>query len=211
MSSGARVPTLVADGNVGRARRTDRSGAISRHASSVADHPDKVLLERLARARPFSLLRYDRTVNLWDKYTDEDPSRFVKSCLRGIKGFRELAPLWRFLSCLFPRMTPEGGLRALLLREVFPEILASHYDQVWNQLRRRGLSGPEAEDLLQETFFALHNHILEHGFPDHLPAMLQVLTERLAGNREEWAAFEKAVGEYWAWLRARKRGGGRRE
>jgi hypothetical protein len=40
-------------------------------------------------------------------------------------------------------------------------------------------------------------------------------TERLAANRGERAAFEKAVREYWAWLRARKRetggGGGRRE
>jgi DNA-directed RNA polymerase specialized sigma24 family protein len=43
--------------------------------------------------------------------------------------------------------------------------------------REARLSGPEAEDLLQETFLALHNHILEHGFPDNLPAMLQVLTE----------------------------------
>jgi hypothetical protein len=28
--------------------------------------------------------------------------------------------------------------------------------------------------------------------------------ERLRGNREEWAAFERAVGEFSAWLRARK-------
>jgi RNA polymerase sigma factor (sigma-70 family) len=34
------------------------------------------------------------------------------------------------------------------------------------------------EDLLQEAFFALHTHILEHGFPDNLPGMLRVLTER---------------------------------
>jgi RNA polymerase sigma-70 factor, ECF subfamily len=35
----------------------------------------------------------------------------------------------------------------------------------------------EAEDLVQETFFALHNHILEHGFPDSLSGRLRVLTE----------------------------------
>ncbi|XYH94953.1 RNA polymerase sigma factor [Sorangium sp. So ce1128] len=58
-----------------------------------------------------------------------------------------------------------------------PPILASHHDQVWNWLRRRGLLDHEAEDLLQEAFFALHNHILEHGFPDNLPGMLHVLTE----------------------------------
>jgi DNA-directed RNA polymerase specialized sigma24 family protein len=39
-------------------------------------------------------------------------------------------------------------------------------------------SSKEAEDLVQETFFALHTHILEHGFPDNLPGMLRVLMER---------------------------------
>jgi DNA-directed RNA polymerase specialized sigma24 family protein len=67
---------------------------------------------------------------------------------------------------------------ALRRREVFPEILALHQDLVWNRLRKRGLLDQESEDLVQETFFALHNHILEHGFPDNLPGMLRVLTER---------------------------------
>jgi RNA polymerase sigma-70 factor, ECF subfamily len=67
---------------------------------------------------------------------------------------------------------------ALLLREVFPSILASHYDQVCNQLRRRGLLDYEAEDLLQEVFFTLHTQIVEHGFPDNLAGRLHTLTER---------------------------------
>jgi RNA polymerase sigma-70 factor, ECF subfamily len=66
---------------------------------------------------------------------------------------------------------------AVLLREVFPAIIAAHSDEVWNWLRRRGLLRHEAEDLLQEAFFALHSHILEHGFPDNLAAMLQEITE----------------------------------
>lgn len=86
--------------------------------ASVADHPDKLLLERLARARPFSQARYDRAVSLWDRYTDKDPLLFITSCLHGVKGFHELAPLWRFLSCLFPRRTPEGTLRLSRLDEL---------------------------------------------------------------------------------------------
>src|SRR5207253_720324 len=82
---------------------------------------------RLSQARPFSLARYDRAVNLWDKYTDKDPSRFVRSCLRGIKGFRELAPMWRFLSCLFPRMTPGGTLRLSRLDELLLTILPGEW------------------------------------------------------------------------------------
>jgi len=35
---------------------------------------------------------------------------------------------------------------AALLREVFPEIVAAHHDQVWNLLRKRGLDSHEAED-----------------------------------------------------------------
>jgi Sigma-70 region 2 len=58
--------------------------------------------------------------------------------------------------------TKLSASEALLLREVFPAILVSHHDQVWNWVRRRALLDHEAEDLLQEAFFALHNHLLEH-------------------------------------------------
>ena len=66
---------------------------------------------------------------------------------------------------------------AALLREVFPEIVATHYDLVWNLLRKRGLDCHEAEDLLQEVFLALHHHILETGFVANLPGMLHALTD----------------------------------
>lgn len=64
-----------------------------------------------------------------------------------------------------------------LLREVFPEILATHHDLVWNRLKRRCLELCDAEDLQQEVFLELHSYILEHGFPDNLPGMLHALTE----------------------------------
>ena len=92
--------------------------------SSVSDHGDEVLMRRFARARPFSAARYDRAVKLWDRFTDEDPSRFVSGCLHGVKGFPELAPLWTFLSCLFPRRTPEGTLRLSRLDEALLTVLS---------------------------------------------------------------------------------------
>ena len=66
---------------------------------------------------------------------------------------------------------------AALLREVFPELVAAHHDPVYNLLRKRGLDSHEAEDLLQEVFLALHDHILENGFVAHLPGMLHALTQ----------------------------------
>ena len=51
------------------------------------------------------------------------------------------------------KLSPE---EAALLREVFPEIVAMHHDQVWNLLRRRGLDSHDAEDLLQEVFRELY-------------------------------------------------------
>ena len=65
---------------------------------------------------------------------------------------------------------------AALLRDVFPKIVAAHYDQVWNLLLRCGLDSHEAEDLLQEVFLALHRYLLEKGFVDNLPGMLHSFT-----------------------------------
>jgi RNA polymerase sigma-70 factor (ECF subfamily) len=66
---------------------------------------------------------------------------------------------------------------AALLRKVFPDIVSAHHDLVWNLLRKRGLDSHEAEDLLQEVFLTLHNHILEHGFVANLPGMIHALTK----------------------------------
>jgi RNA polymerase sigma-70 factor, ECF subfamily len=70
---------------------------------------------------------------------------------------------------------------AALLRAVFPEILKAHHDLVWNQLRRRGLDA-ELEDLVQETFTVLYKHIVDEGFPDHLPGLLVAMADGLFLN-----------------------------
>jgi hypothetical protein len=52
------------------------------------------------------------------------------------------------LEQLLVRDTKLSADEAVALREVFPEILAAHEDQVWSRLRRRGLEGDEVR-----TFF----------------------------------------------------------
>jgi RNA polymerase sigma-70 factor (ECF subfamily) len=71
---------------------------------------------------------------------------------------------------------------AALLRELFPDILAAHYEQVWDYLRRRVPSRDDAEELFQEVFLALHTFIVEHGFPDALPGMLNAITKGKLSN-----------------------------
>lgn len=95
--------------------------------SSVADHTDEVLLERLATARPWPLARHDRAVALWERYSDLNPLRFARSCVRGMRGFPELGPLWAFLSSLFPRSTPDGSLRLSRLDELLLTLLSGEW------------------------------------------------------------------------------------
>jgi len=119
--------------------------------SSVVHHPDEALLDHLTKARPFSRERYDRAVQLWEEYTDEDPSRFVQSCLHGVKGFPELAPLWAFLSCLFPRKTPEGDLRPSRLDELILTILSGEWLTPVKVFVHKSQEGIELRQLLSCT------------------------------------------------------------
>ncbi len=93
-----------------------------------------------------------------------------------------LAPLSR-------RRSKLSAEEAALLRKAFPRIFDEHYDLVTNHLRRWRLADHDVEELLQETFLALHGYILEHGFPDSIPAMLRSLAD----------------GRYWNFDRARER------
>ena len=119
--------------------------------SSVSDHPDEVLLERLAQARPFSQARYNRAVSLWNKYTDKNPSAFVRRCRSGVKGFPELAPLWTFLSCLFPRRTLEGMLHLSRFDEVLLTILSGEWQTPLAVYADKSRTGVELRQLLTCT------------------------------------------------------------
>ncbi|MEZ4308528.1 MAG: DUF1835 domain-containing protein [Polyangiaceae bacterium] len=118
--------------------------------SSVAHHPDNVLLERLRSARPWPSARYERAVRLWDQFVDSDPSRFVRSCRRGVEGFPELAPLWTFLSAFFPRRTGRGAL--YLSR--FDELLLTVLSDQWMTPLDVYVHQSQAGDELQQWFLA---------------------------------------------------------
>ncbi|WP_437878384.1 DUF1835 domain-containing protein [Sorangium sp. So ce513] len=96
-------------------------------SESVSDHPDEILLDRLDKTQPWSAERYDRAIRLWDSYVDENPSLFVESCISGVEGFAELAPLWALLSCFFPRKTAEGGLRLSRFDKMVFTLLSSEW------------------------------------------------------------------------------------
>jgi RNA polymerase sigma-70 factor, ECF subfamily len=80
------------------------------------------------------------------------------------------------LAKLVLRRTKLTADEAALLREVFPLILASHFDQTWGQLRRRGLEETEARDLFQDAFLTVYRTILESGFPNDLPGYFYMTT-----------------------------------
>ncbi|WP_437753229.1 hypothetical protein [Sorangium sp. So ce1389] len=95
-------------------------------SESVSDHSDEILLDRLDKAQSWSAERYDRAVRLWDGYVDENPLSFVESCITGVEGFAELAPLWALLSCFFTRKTA-GGLRLSRFDEIVFALLSSEW------------------------------------------------------------------------------------
>lgn len=135
--------------------------------SSVAHHPDAVLLERLRAARPWPSARYDRAVRLWDQYVDSDPSRFVRSCTRGVKGFSELAPLWTFLSAFFPRRTGGGALRLGRFDELLLTVLSDKWMTPVDVYVHRSQAGEELQQWLLATGDLFTDHRLaqwaQHG------------------------------------------------
>jgi hypothetical protein len=96
-------------------------------STSVSDHPDDRLLERLGTAHAWPPERYEQAVRLWDSYTDENPLPLVEICTRGVEGFPELARLWALLSCFFPRRTAEGVLRLSRFDELILTILSAEW------------------------------------------------------------------------------------
>ncbi|MGK4000640.1 hypothetical protein [Sorangium sp. So ce1024] len=96
-------------------------------SESVSDHADEVLLDRLSKARPWSVERHDRAIRLWESYVDDNPLPFVESCINGVEGFVELAPLWALLSRFFPRKAAEGGLRLSRFDEIVFALLSSEW------------------------------------------------------------------------------------
>ncbi|MGK4000641.1 hypothetical protein [Sorangium sp. So ce1024] len=120
-------------------------------SSSVSDHPDDVFLEHVDNAQSWPRERYERAIRLWDSYVDENPSPFVESCIRGVEGFSELAPLWALLSCFFPRNTTEGVLRLSRFDELLLTILSIEWQTPVAVFADKSQSGVELRQLLYCT------------------------------------------------------------
>lgn len=110
-----------------RSRRHEGSERPFDCSHSVSDHSSEALLARVETTSRWPSERYERAVGLWDGYVDESPISFVESGVRGVEGFPELASLWAFISCFFPRGAAGGGLN--LSR--FDEIVFSRLTPDW--------------------------------------------------------------------------------
>jgi RNA polymerase sigma-70 factor (ECF subfamily) len=63
----------------------------------------------------------------------------------------------------------------VLLRDGFIEIFKEHEHRVSKRLAKRGLGGPEAEDLGQDVFLSLYNWMEKNGYPVSVARMLHVI------------------------------------
>lgn len=69
-----------------------------------------------------------------------------------------------------------------LFREVFPEIMGTHFDRVWRVLVRRGIRGAVLEDLVQEVFAAFFRSVCDSGFPSDIETKLDDTAAGKASN-----------------------------
>lgn len=157
--------------------------------SSVSHHSDETLVERLARAEPFSQARYEQAVSLWDSFAAPDPRPFADACLRGLEGFPELPSLWACLSCFVPRRAPTGGLRLSRFDALLLDVLSGDWQSPVAVFVHKSLAGEELRQLgscTGDLFFPRRlEHWAQHGA---VPAI-----ERAAGpqldNRMKAAVY----------------------
>ncbi|WP_437675807.1 hypothetical protein [Sorangium sp. So ce131] len=154
-------------------------------SSSVSDYPDDVLLERLDNAQPWPREGYEHAIRLWDSYVDENPLLFVESCVRGVEGFPELAPLWTLLSCFFPRRTTEGVLRLSRFDELLLTILPMEWQTPVAVFAHKSQSGVELRQLIYCTGDLFLPRRLEH-WADHDAS---VAVERAPGPKPPNAGY----------------------
>ena len=77
------------------------------------------------------------------------------------------------------KASPEDAKR---LRAMFRGIFYAHFDVVWSYLRSWRIPREAVDDLLQETFFALHARVLDVGFVDNVDSFLLCVAERKVIN-----------------------------
>jgi RNA polymerase sigma factor (sigma-70 family) len=112
--------------------------------------------------------------------TQNESSEITNAGLRA--GISE-ADLQEKVRQLLQRRSKLTAEEAVLLRKVvFPKIVEDHSAQVSKFLRRWNLERSVKDDLYQETFLTLYNSILERGFPDSIPGMLDSIVEGKVSN-----------------------------
>jgi DNA-directed RNA polymerase specialized sigma24 family protein len=78
------------------------------------------------------------------------------------------------ISLLFQRDSKLSTEEVALLHKpkVFRRIIDAHRTQVWDLLRMHRLERHDAEEIYQDVFVALRNHIVETGFPKNRPGLV---------------------------------------
>lgn len=148
---------------------------------AASSYPDEVLRERLRTARAWSQARFDRAVKLWDAYVDEDPTRFIRSCARGVKGFPELGPLWAVISSFFPRKAAAGTLRLSRFDEIMFTILSREWQTPGSMIVRESKAG----DDLRELIDCAGDLFLPHRLDEWVTYGSNPAVERAPGPRDE--------------------------
>ena len=96
------------------------------------------------------------------------------------------------IEALVLRDTALSEREIALFKEVFPEIMDTHFDRVWRVLARRGVFEAAREDLVQDVFAAFYRSVCENGFPSDIQTHLDEIAAGKASNhlrgagREPW-------------------------
>jgi RNA polymerase sigma-70 factor (ECF subfamily) len=69
-----------------------------------------------------------------------------------------------------------------LLRAVYPLIWRTHFNPVWNQVKRRGVGYNQLEELTCTSLAALFKSLCKHGFPADLAVHVRGITDRTLAN-----------------------------
>lgn len=80
----------------------------------------------------------------------------------------------RWLEDVATALDAEG---AQVLDDAFPTIMRTHYQRIWRRILKWRVSPPDAEDLIQEIFLALFQHISRRGAALGLKTILGVIAK----------------------------------
>ncbi|MFT3776240.1 MAG: sigma-70 family RNA polymerase sigma factor [Minicystis sp.] len=86
------------------------------------------------------------------------------------------------IEALMTRDTALSQAEIALFRQVFPQLMETHFDRVWHVLQRRGVRGVALQDLTQEVFAAWFCFACDHGPAGDIEGKLDSLAAGKAAN-----------------------------